>query len=116
MKFLADENFNNDILRGVWRRISDARFTRVQDTEIAGADDLHVLEYAATQGYLVLTHDVNTLRAFFYERVQAELPVPGVFLVHKQTPIGRVVDALEMMILASEPSEWDGKITYVSLT
>ena len=34
MTFLADENFNNDILRGVWRRIPDARFIRVQDTEI----------------------------------------------------------------------------------
>lgn len=116
MKFLADENFNNDILRGVWRRVPNASFTRVQDTEIAGADDLHMLAYAATQGYLVLTHDVNTLRAFFYERVQAELPVPGVFLVHKQTPIGRVVDELDMIIVASEPSEWEGKITYLPLT
>jgi hypothetical protein len=50
MKFLADENFNNDILRGVWRRIPDANFTRVQDTEIAGAEDMRVLEHAAEQG------------------------------------------------------------------
>jgi len=60
MRFLADENFNNDILRGVWRRIANASFTRVQDTEIAGADDPRVLEYAAEQGYIVLSHDVNT--------------------------------------------------------
>jgi predicted nuclease of predicted toxin-antitoxin system len=66
MKFLADENFNNDILRGVWRRIPDASFTRVQDTEIAGADDPRVLEYAAEQGYIILSHDVNTMRGYFY--------------------------------------------------
>jgi predicted nuclease of predicted toxin-antitoxin system len=83
MKFLADENFNNDILRGVWRRIPEASITRVQDTEIAGAPDQRVLEYAAQQGYIVLSHDVNTLRGYFYERVEAEQPVPGVFLVHK---------------------------------
>jgi len=47
MRFLADENFNNDIIRGVWWRIPDASFTRVQDTDTYGADDLHVLAYAA---------------------------------------------------------------------
>lgn len=115
MNFLADENFNNDILRGVWRRLPSASFTRVQDTEIAGADDPRVLEYAVEQGYLVLTHDVNTLRGFFYDRVTADLPVPGVLLVPKQTPIGRIIDDLELIILASELSEWNGKITYLPL-
>ena len=115
MNFLADENFNNDILRGVWRRLPTARFTRVQDTEIAGADDPRVLEYAADQDYLILTHDVNTLRGFFYDRVRADLPVPGVFLVPKQIAIGRIVDDLEVIILASESSEWNGNITFLPL-
>ncbi len=113
MKFLADENFNNDILRGVWRRIPDANFIRVQDTEIAGADDPRVLEYAAERGYIVLSHDVNTMRGYFYDRVTAEHPAPGLFLVHKQTPIGEVIDALELIILASDESEWLGQATYV---
>lgn len=113
MKFLADENFNNDILRGVWRRIPDASFTRVQDTAIIGADDPHVLEYAAERGYVLLTHDVNTMRGYFYERLEAELPLPGLFLVHKQTPVGKVVDVLELIILASDDSEWIGQITYI---
>ena len=64
MKFLADENFNNDILRGVWRCIPEANFIGVQDAEIAGADDPHVLEFAAERGYILLTHDVNTMRGF----------------------------------------------------
>lgn len=108
MKFLADENFNNDILRGVWRRISNA-----SDTEIASADGPHVLKYATEQGYIVLTHDVNTMRGYFYNRVKEKLPVPGLFLVHKQTPVGRVADALELIILASEASDWMGKATYL---
>lgn len=113
MKFLADENFNNDILRGVWRRIPDAHFTRVQDTEIAGAEDPRILEYAAEQGYLLLTHDVNTMRGYFYDRVQANLPAPGLLLVHKETPVGRVIDALELLILASDLSEWWGQAVYI---
>ena len=113
MKFLADENFNNDILRGVWRRLPNTSFARVQDTEIAGADDPRVLEYAAEYGYIVLSHDVNTMRGYFYDRIKAELPAPRLFLVHKQTPIGDVIDALELIILASDESEWVGQATYV---
>ncbi len=113
MRFLADENFDNTVLRGVWRRIPDASFTRVQDTDIYGADDPRVLEYAADNGYIILTHGVNTMRGYFYERMCAGLPLPGLFLVRDQIPIGAVVDALELIILASDESEWIGKTTYI---
>ena len=113
MRFLADENFNNDILRGAQQRVPGFDFSRTQDTEIASADDFRLLDYAAHQGYILLTHDVNTLRGIFYQRMTAGLPVPGVFLIHKQTAVGRVVEALELIILASEQIEWDGKIRYV---
>lgn len=115
MKFLADENFNNDILRGVWRRIPTASFIRVQDTEIAGADDLRILEYAAEEGYIVLSHDVNTMRGYFYARMTAGLVVPGLFLVHKQTSVSEVIDSLELIILASDEDEWQGQATYLPL-
>ncbi len=115
MKFLADENFNNDILRGVWRRIPDASFIRIQDTVIAGEDDMRVLEYAAEEGYILLSHDVNTMRGYFYNRMIAELSVPGLFLVHKQTPISEVIDALALIILASDENEWLGQATYIPL-
>ena len=39
MKFLADENFDNRIVRGLLRRQPDLDILRVQDLEIAGADD-----------------------------------------------------------------------------
>lgn len=85
----------------------------MQDTPIAGQDDVRLLEYAAERGYILLTHDVNTIRGYFYDRVAAGLPVPGVLLVHKQIPVRRVVDALELIILASNESDWSGRITYV---
>ncbi|MCB9459011.1 MAG: DUF5615 family PIN-like protein [Anaerolineaceae bacterium] len=116
MKFLADENFNNDIIRGVWRRIPDVVIVRVQDTEIAGADDVRVLEYAVEQSYILLTHDVNTVPKYFYERIKQGLPVPSVFLVHKQTPVGQIVDALEEIIHASDASDWDSMVVYIPLS
>lgn len=113
MRFLAYENFNNEILRGLRRRVPEADITHIQDTELAIKPDTLVLEWAAEHGYLVLTHDVNTMRGYFYERVNANLPVPGLFLVHGTKPVGEIIDALELIILASDQSEWDGEIRYL---
>lgn len=113
MRFLADENFNNEILRGVRRRVADSEIIRVQDTELASKPDSLILEWAARHGYIVLSHDVNTMRGYFYERMNANLPVPGLFLVHGTEPIGKVIDTLELILLASEASEWEGKISFL---
>ncbi len=43
MKFVADENFDNRILRGLLRRLPTLDIVRVQDLEIAGAKDLSSL-------------------------------------------------------------------------
>lgn len=115
MRLLADENFNNEILRGLKRRISEVDITRVQDTELAGKPDTLVLAWAAEYGYIVLTHDVNTMRGYYYERLKADLPLPGLFLVHGTKPIGEVIDSLELILLASEAEEWIGKIHYIPL-
>lgn len=113
MRFLADENFNNEILRGLERRVSDVDITRIQDTELAGKSDTLILEWAAQHDYIVLTHDVNTMRGYFYDRVNAELPTPGLFLVHGTKPVGEAIDTLELIVLASEEDEWAGEIRYL---
>ena len=46
----ADENFNNDIVRGLRRRATDLDIVRIQDVGLAAADDPTVLEWAAQEG------------------------------------------------------------------
>lgn len=115
MRLLADENFNNLILRGLKQVVPDADITRVQDTEMAGKPDPLVLEWAEKHGFIILTHDIKTMRADYYARVRDGLPVPGVFLIHNTKPVGDVIDALELILLASDESEWMGEIRYVPL-
>ena len=47
--FLADEDFNNDIVRGLQRRFADLDLVRVQDIGLRGADDETVLARAASE-------------------------------------------------------------------
>ena len=43
----ADENFNNNIVRGLFRRNPQLDIVRIQDVGLSGADDLTILEWAA---------------------------------------------------------------------
>jgi hypothetical protein len=54
MRFLADENFNNDVLRGILCAYPDLDIVRVQDTAFAGVDDPALLAEAASRGAILL--------------------------------------------------------------
>ena len=115
LRLAADENFNNNIVRGLLRRRPDADFVRVQDAGLSGADDPTVLEWAAQQGRVVVSHDVSTLRKHAYERVAAGLRMPGVFEVPNTVSIGRAIDDLLLVIECSLEGEWEGQVRYLPL-
>jgi hypothetical protein len=111
----ADENFNGRILRGLLRRIPEVDVVRVQDTTLYTADDPRILEWAAEEGRVLLTHDRATLVGYAYGRLVAGKRVAGVIAVPTDAPIGRVVEDLQLLVLASEPGEIEGQIIYLPL-
>lgn len=115
--FLADENFDNKIVRGLMRRVSsaDAEFTRVQDTEIEGEPDPKVLDYAFENEMVLLTHNVNTIRGLYYEKLSNGENVPAIFLIHSNKAIGDVLDSLELIVLTTELEDWSGQLHYIPL-
>lgn len=115
LRLLADENFNNAIVRGVWRRNPAADVARVQDVGLAGVDDPTVLAWAAETGRVLLTTDVTTITKYAYERVAAGQPMPGVIEVSRTVPVGRAIDDLVVLIECSLEGEWEGQILYLPL-
>lgn len=115
LKFLADENFNNDILRGLLRRMPELDVVRVQDVGLAGADDPSVLEWAAAQGRVLLTHDIVTITRFAYERVVRAEPMPGVFEISTGTAVRDAIDELYLIAHCSVDGEWEGQVRYLPL-
>jgi hypothetical protein len=113
--FVADENFNNDILRGLLRRIPELDIVRVQDAGLSGADDPTILQWAAEQGRILLTHDVSTITRYAYERVQAGKPMPGVFEVGRNISPGSAIDDLLLLATCSREGEWEGQVRYLPL-
>ncbi len=63
LRFVADENFNQNIIRGLLRRKPDIDIVFIQNVGLSGANDPTVLEWAAQEGRVLLTHDVSTIHA-----------------------------------------------------
>lgn len=68
MRLLTDENFNGAILRGLVRRLPELDIVRVQDIGLIHTDDPDILEWAANEGRILLTHDVATIMMYAYEQ------------------------------------------------
>jgi len=115
LRLAADENFNNDIVRGLLRRKPDLDIVRVQDVGLIEADDPAVLEWAAQEGRVLLTHDVTTITQYAHERAQAGKPIPGVFEVSRKVPIGVAIEDILLIAECSLEGEWEGQVRYLPL-
>lgn len=110
-----DENFNHDVVRGLVRRYPDLDVIRVQEAGLAGRDDPSILAWAAEEGKVLVTHDVSTLTAYAYERLEAGRPMPGLIEAGPTVPIALAIEDLLLIALCSLPGEWEGQILYLPL-
>jgi hypothetical protein len=115
LRFAADENFNADIVRGLRRRNATLDIVRVQDIGLSGADDPSVLQWAANQGRIVITHDISTLAKHAFARIAAGQPMPGVFEVASVASVGQVIDDLILLAECSLEGEWEGQVRLLPL-
>ena len=105
LRLLADENFNNDIVRGIRRRAPEVDIVRVQDVDLGGVDDPTVLEWAARNRRALLTHEVSTITAFGYERTRESMRMPGVFEVSRRVSLRQAIEDLQLLATCSAPDE-----------
>jgi hypothetical protein len=115
IRFLVDEDFDNDILRGLVRRLPDLDIVRVQDVDLAGSKDPEVLEWAAQERRVLLTHDVSTMTAEAAERIRAGRPMPGLFAVPQSLPVGKAIEDIVLIAECSLEGEWEGQVRFLPL-
>jgi hypothetical protein len=112
---LVDENFNNDVVRGLLRRQPNLDLMRAQDVGLSGADDETVLEWAAQNNRVLVTHDVSTITRFAYDRVREGKRMPGVFEVSRSTSMSLLIDDLLLIAEASREAEWENQVYFLPL-
>ncbi len=111
----ADENFNNNIVRGLRRRNPAIDIVRIQDAGLKSASDPEVLEWAAQSGRVLFTHDVSTMTRHAHDRVKSGKPMPGVFEVGAQVPVSVAIEEIELIAECSFENEWVEQVRYLPL-
>ena len=115
LRLAADEDFNHRVISGVRQRQPTLDIVRVQEAGLSGTLDPGILEWAAKEGRVLLTHDVTTVTKHAYERVQTGQSMPGVFEVSRAVPIGLAVEDILLLVECSLDNEWEGQVRYLPL-
>jgi hypothetical protein len=115
LRLISDENFNGDIVRGLLRRHPELELVRVQDVGLMQTPDPEILEWAASQGRVLLSHDVSTVPPAAYQRVGDGKPMPGVFILPDQMSIGRAIDEILFLSIDVEADEWKDQVLFLPL-
>ena len=114
-RFLADENFRIEIIRGVLRQDPTIDIVRAQDVNLGHTPDPIVLERAAEMDRVLLTHDYRDMPLYIVERLRGGLPMPGVVQVPWSMPIGPAIDDLLLLIGGNLDSEWENQVHHLPL-
>jgi hypothetical protein len=113
-RFLADENFNADIVRGVKRRRPELEFMTAAEAGILNLHDLAVLRRARELDLILITHDRKTMPRHFGEaliELRAGESLPGMFMVTQETrSLHEIIGAIVEVYDLSSHDEWRNQI------
>jgi predicted nuclease of predicted toxin-antitoxin system len=115
LRLVTDEDVHDDIIRGLRRREPALDIVRVLDVGLDHTPDPIILDWAATEGRVLITGDLNTMVGFALDRVRAGLPMPGVLALLENVGIGRVIDDLLLVVKYDAADEVKDQVTYIPL-
>ena len=115
LRILIDENLDQRILRGLRRQLPLLDYEVVQELGFAGTSDESLLAWAAENQRILVTHDVNTVTKYAYERIGAGEQTAGVIVVPEDLAIGLAIEELLVLIECCEVNEMENQVKYIPL-
>ena len=115
VRFLADADLNKAIVSGVLRREPAIDFLTAHTAGLRNMNDPEVLELAAGQQRVLVSHDSGTMPAHSRAFTNAGKRRAGVFLIAQTLDIGTAIEELLFIWLASEASEWENRLEWLPL-
>jgi hypothetical protein len=113
LRLISDEDVHEDIIRGLRRREPNLDLVRAADVGLDHTPDPLILEWAASQGRVLITGDLNTMVGFAWARVQSGEPMPGVLALLENVGVGRVIDDILLVALCSAPEEIKDQVLFL---
>lgn len=114
-RFLADEDLRRSIVSAVKRRAPHIEITTIIAEDLMSLDDEMVLEFAWNHHWIVVSHDVNTMKATAERRVAQGRGMHGLLLAAQRKSTLEIAESLVMIANASMFGEWRGRIVYLPI-
>lgn len=114
-RFLADNDLNDAIVRGVARREGAVEFARLRELGLERNSDQEVLRFAGREHWFVVSHDVSSMTAAAFGLLAGSEPMNGLLLVDQRDPVAPTIDSLVLIWTASEAEEWIGLVEHLPL-
>jgi hypothetical protein len=114
VRFQADADFNQNIVRAVRRRVPAVDFQTACEAGLPGLGDETVLEQAAREGRILVSHDRCTMPIHFANFIATKTSA-GVILISQNLPIIQAIEDLILIWEASEAEEWVNRLDSLPL-
>jgi Domain of unknown function (DUF5615) len=114
LRFQADVDLNQIILRAACRREPALDFHTAEMAGLVGLPDPEILAHAAEDGRVLVTHDLQTMPRHFAAFITTRQSA-GLLLIPQHLPIAAAVDDLLLIWSTMEAEEWRNLMWYLSL-
>ena len=112
IRFAVDEDFDERIVRGVLRRNGQIDFLSVKEVGLRSVADEHVLEWAAREGRMLLTHDRNTMSGEAARRINQDLSMPGLIVIPQEERLGPYIEQIIQVFASDDNQDWKNRIEF----
>jgi hypothetical protein len=115
VRFQADADLDEDIITGLRRREPSIDVQTALEGQLTALHDLDVLARAASQGRILVSHDLRTMPRHFADFIAKGGASPGLLIVPQRTATGAAIEELLLIWTASSEEEWLNRIVVLPL-
>jgi hypothetical protein len=97
------------------RSIPNLDVVTAHQASLSQVPDPDLLEWAASNERVVLTHDRRTMPDHAADRVRTGIRMCGVVVVPLRIPLAQAIAELELIAMCSLEGEWENKVQFLPL-
>ena len=112
IRFQADADLRVPIIKGLKRREPSVDFATAHAAGLAGLDDHAVLAHAASNGRVLVSHDVSTMPEGF-SRFIRERRSPGVILISQELSYREAIEGLLRVWANTKAEDWENVLSFL---
>ena len=116
-RFLLDEHVNRAIQRQPSRLDARIEVLAIGDSGAppAGTSDPDILGWLEENDYILVTENRSTVPVHLSDHFAAGRHIPGVFWIHPDVGIGRIIEELYLIWSASSAEEYQDRTLFIPL-